>query len=65
MSAGERLAFGVFVLDCQRPSKGGILGHGLEPSSAVAIHANYHLTIVLSRSDMGQGVRTSLPQVAG
>lgn len=65
MSEGEWLAFGVFVLDHQRPSKGGVLGDGREPSSTVAFHANCHLTIVLSRSDMSQGVQKSLPQVAG
>lgn len=63
-AAGGVLALGLVVPGCQqRPSSGGAVQSGFEPNVFVAFDASGDVTITVSRSEMGQGVRTSLPRI--
>jgi isoquinoline 1-oxidoreductase beta subunit len=74
--AGASLVIGIFpVVSCASPGKSGVLepnglrpdatpskktGVVFEPSAFIKIDPDGSVTIVITRSDMGQGVRTSL-----
>ncbi|MDH4108613.1 MAG: molybdopterin-dependent oxidoreductase [Gammaproteobacteria bacterium] len=63
-AAGGLLALGVYVPGCQqRPSPGNVGSTGFKPNVFVAFDASGDVTITVSRSEMGQGVRTSLPRI--
>jgi isoquinoline 1-oxidoreductase beta subunit len=65
-SAGGLLIIGVSVPGCtQRPGSNGSIDGStpFQPNVFVAMDADGLVTITVSRSEMGQGVRTSLPRI--
>jgi isoquinoline 1-oxidoreductase subunit beta len=59
VAAGTGLVIGFYL---PRGSKGGS-GEGFSPNAYLKITPDSKVTIVVARSEMGQGVRTSLPMI--
>jgi isoquinoline 1-oxidoreductase beta subunit len=62
-SAGGLLIIGISVPGCTKQSSTNSIDQSLEPNVFVSMDADGSVTITVSRSEMGQGVRTSLPRI--
>jgi isoquinoline 1-oxidoreductase beta subunit len=60
-AAGGLLTLGIVLPGCER--KTGPKGDGFTPNIFVSFHSDGDVVITVSRSEMGQGVRTSLPRI--
>src|SRR5947208_14185334 len=58
-AAGTGLMIGVYLPSCSKARA----KNGLAPNAYVTITPEGKITIVVARSEMGQGVRTSLPMI--
>ena len=61
-AAGAGLALGVYLPGC-RPERPEAEGPAFAPNAWVRIWTNGRITIVVDRSEMGQGVATALPML--
>ncbi len=63
ISAGVAAGAGLVVGFYLPHRSSGKNGHGLEPNAYLRITPDDKITVVVARSEMGQGVRTSLPMI--
>jgi isoquinoline 1-oxidoreductase beta subunit len=62
-AAGGLLIFGIGPAACTKRSADTDLAGPFEPNVFVSMSADGAVEITVSRSEMGQGVRTSLPRI--
>jgi isoquinoline 1-oxidoreductase beta subunit len=62
-TAGGLLIIGVSLPGCTRKIETGTANASFEPNLFVSMDSDGSVTITVSRAEMGQGVRTSLPRI--